>query len=67
MTNNIKQFRNAEKLTQKELAIKTGINERNLQAIEAGVLDPRTSNSMKIANALNTTVGELFPVGEETA
>ena len=64
MINRIKQFRNAEKLTQKELAEKTGISERNLQAIEAGLLDPRTSNSMKIANALNTTVGELFPVSD---
>jgi putative transcriptional regulator len=52
-------------LTQKILAEIVGLSERNLQAIESGRLDPRTSNSLKLAKALDSTVEELFPLKSE--
>ena len=62
MKNNIPVYRKAEKLTQKELATKAGLSERNLQEIESGRQDPKTSMSLKIAKTLNKTVEDLFAV-----
>ena len=60
--NNISELRRKNNLTQRELARITNLSERNLQAIEAGKLDPRTSNSIKIARALSTTVEALYEI-----
>ena len=60
LQNIIQALRHKENLTQKELAQVTEISERNIQAIEAGQIDPRTSNSIKIAKALKTTVEALY-------
>lgn len=53
-------MREQQKLTQKTLALLTGISERQIIKIELGNLDPRTSTSLKIACALNTTVEALL-------
>lgn len=60
MKNNIQTIRKTNKLTQKELANRIKISERNLQSIEAGKQDPRTSTVLKIAKALETNVEKLF-------
>ena len=60
MKNNIASVRRSKKMTQKELANKTGMHERNIQAIEAEIIAPRVANAMKIAGALGVTVEELF-------
>lgn len=61
--NKVKYFREQKNLTQKELAMKSGISERNIQSIEAGS-DPRTSTSVKIAQILNTAVENLFSLSD---
>jgi putative transcriptional regulator len=63
--NKIQLSRQKKMLTQKILAEIVGLSERNLQAIESGRLDPRTSNSLKLAKALDSTVEELFPLKSE--
>ena len=59
---NIKRFREARKMTIKELSINTGIRVLYLKKIEAGIaygmyLD---KHLIKIANALTVKISELF-------
>jgi len=54
-------------LTQSKLAQLAKTTERNVQRIEKGEQDPRTSLSLKFAHILNTTVEALFPLPEEQA
>ena len=67
ITNRIRFYREQTKLTQKELAEKTNITERNIQRIESGVQDPKISTVLKITNVLETTVEKLFKLGGENS
>ena len=67
ITNKIKFYREKERLTQKALAKKSNISERQIIKIENDELDPRTSTSLKIASSLNTTVEELFKLPSENS
>ena len=67
ITNKIRLYREKRDLTQKELGEKTNITERNIQRIESGAQDPKTSNSLNIAKALNTTVEKLFKLPSENS
>lgn len=49
-------------LTQLEVANKAKITVRSYQRIEKGVQDPKTTTSLLIAQALHTTVEEIFPL-----
>lgn len=48
----IREARQVQGISLKELAEKTGINRSNLSRIENGTLDPRVSTIKTIANAL---------------
>lgn len=56
----LKEARKKADLTQVEIATKVGITGRSYQRIEKGVQDPKTSIAKLIAQALNSTVEDLF-------
>ena len=60
MQTNLKRIRLEKCLTQQQVAERAGITVRNYQSIEKGTQNPRATTALLIANALNTTVEELF-------
>ena len=60
MKNKILEFRKAQNLTQRQLAEKVGITYQSLQRYEKGTVLPVVDIAIKLAEALNTTVDQLF-------
>ena len=60
MKNKILEFRKAQNLTQRQLAEKVGITYQSLQRYEKGTVLPVVDSAIKLAEALNTTVDQLF-------
>lgn len=58
--NRIKNARKRLGMTQNELAKKLGINRATLSKYETGQIDPTVSQLMKIADALNLPLFDLF-------
>lgn len=56
----IKFERNKAKISQMELALKTGLTTRTISRVECGTIDPKLSTLMKIASSLNLDVKELL-------
>jgi putative transcriptional regulator len=57
----IKEAREAMKMTQEELAQKSGVSRGTICALEKGTEHITTSKTLvKLARALNTTVGQIF-------
>ena len=56
----IKYERNKRKISQLEVSMKTGLTTRSLSRIECGTNDPKYSTLLKIAQALNMELTELF-------
>jgi transcriptional regulator with XRE-family HTH domain len=67
MNNRVRDERVAQLLTQKDLAVKAGIDPSHLCRIETGVFRPRLITQEKIARALGVPRQQLFPQhkGEE--
>ncbi len=61
----IKKLRLDRGFTQVQVAGRAQMSVRGYQAIEAGEYQPRFCTARKIAEALNCTVEELFPVYED--
>src|SRR5258705_10169790 len=59
--NRIWHLRKARDLTQRVLAEKVGTSQQQIQRIEAGVIAVRLDLAVKIANALGTRLGDVFP------
>lgn len=58
---NIKKYRQKKKLTQEELAVKSGIKYTTLTKIESGVIkNPSVQIIAKIANILKVKIEELL-------
>ena len=60
MNERLLQARKDAKLTQEHLAKLASISKTHYQYIEYGKVDPSVSVALKLANALNKTVEELF-------
>lgn len=60
MKNKILEFCKAQNLTQRQLAEKVGITYQSLQRYEKGTVLPVVDIAIKLAEALNTTVDQLF-------
>lgn len=58
--NRLKEFRKANHLSQKAISDKLGINIRLYQYYESDEREPAVRTAIRIAQALNTTVEELF-------
>lgn len=57
----IKELREAMKMTQEELAEKSGVSRGTISAIENGIDRTTTSKTLvKLAQALDTTVDRIF-------
>ena len=60
--NNLKAIRNERKLSQQAVSDKADIYIRLYHYYEAGEREPGVYTALKIAEVLNTTVEELFPI-----
>ena len=57
----VKEVREERRMTQEELAKKSGVSRPTIIAIETGTAkDVKISTLLKLANALGTTVSEIF-------
>ena len=57
----IKEIREAKKMTQEELAEKSGVSRGTISALENGIERNTTSKTLlRLALALNTTVDSIF-------
>lgn len=54
-------------LTQADLAERTGITRKSINAIETGRMVPSIILSLKLAKALGVSVEELFSIAEQPA
>jgi len=60
----IKEVREAKKMTQEELASKSGVSRGTISALENGTMRNTTSKTLlKIAAALETSVDKIFFAG----
>lgn len=61
MNNKIKEFRQAQGLSQEELSIKSGVSRPTISMIETNTLDNIESKTMlRLAKALNCDIGDIF-------
>jgi len=59
----IKEVREGLKMTQEELAQKSGVSRGTISALENGTMRTTTTRTLaKLAEALNTTVDKIFYV-----
>lgn len=58
--NEVKRYRKQIKMSQQELALKTGIARPYLSEIEQGKRNPTVSTALKISKALNQNVENIF-------
>ncbi len=56
----IKFERGKQKISQLELALKTGLTTRTVSRIECGTIDPKLSTLIKIADALGVKITDLL-------
>lgn len=64
MKNNIRVERAVFRLTQQQLAEKTGVSRQTINAIEAGKYVPSTVLALKIAQVFNKNVNNIFSLEE---
>ncbi len=57
---NLKSVRESKKLTQVDLAEKTGIHQQTISRYERGIVMPQVDSAKSIADALGVTVDELI-------
>ena len=62
----IKQYRTEKKLTQKQLAELSGINEGTIRKYELGIRNPKNDQLEKIAKGLNISMNLFYDLKTET-
>lgn len=61
MGTKIKEFREKQKMTQEDLAAKSGVSRGTISALESGKEKVTTTKTLlKIANALGASVDQIF-------
>ncbi|MFP3728020.1 helix-turn-helix transcriptional regulator [Priestia filamentosa] len=60
LQNRVKELRKELKLTQAELGKKVKVTRQTISFIEKGVYDPSVTLAIKISEALNQEIGEVF-------
>ena len=60
LNNQLEERRRASGLTQAALADKIGVSRKSINSIENGIYIPTTVLALKIAEALNCTIHDLF-------
>jgi len=66
MKNRIKELRAKYNLTQEDLAKKTGVRRETIVFLEGGKYNPSLNLAHDVADALKTTVDELFVFEEKS-
>ena len=61
----IKELRARYNLTQDELADKVGVTRQTMLYLEKGKYNPSLVLAYKVAKALNSTIEEVFIIGDE--
>lgn len=64
MKNNIKLLRKKYKLTQEDIANKTGVTRQTINAIENNKYSPTLELGMRLAIIFNTSVEEVFQLDD---
>lgn len=64
MKNNLRVERARMRMTQQELADKTGVTRQTIVAIEQGKFNPSTVLALKMARVFNVTIEALFELEE---
>lgn len=62
---NIQKYRKLNKITQEKLAEMIGVEINSISSIETGKYFPSPENLVKISNALNTNISNLFYFKDE--
>ena len=65
LANNLKERRAELGLTQAELAERVGVTRKTVNTVENGVFTPSTILALKLAEALDRTVEQLFQLIED--
>ena len=65
MKNKVREYRDAQKLTQKELGEKVGVSRQAINAIETGKFDPSIWLAHDLAKYFDTSIEALFIFSEE--
>ena len=60
IVNKVKQYRKAARMTQSQLAERSGVSRQTLSDIETGKHDPTISVALLLARALGVKVDNLF-------
>ncbi len=60
LENTLREYRARHRLTQEQLAERVGVTRKTINTVENGVFIPSTVLALKLAQALETTVEELF-------
>lgn len=60
LKNSLRQHRSARQMTQAELGLMIGVSRKTINTIENGVFVPSTILALKLANAFDVPVEELF-------
>lgn len=61
----MRRLRREKGLTQRELAARLGVSPETIRAWEAGEHIAHPGNAKRLAEALDTTVTELFPLEDD--
>ncbi len=64
LLNSIREARSARGWTQAELAERVGVSRKTINTVENGVFVPSTIIALKLAQALEMPVEELFSLGD---
>ena len=67
LAQNLERLRTERQLTQEELAKRVGVSQPAIAQYEAGTATPRLFVTIRLANALSTTVEELISEREDEA
>jgi putative transcriptional regulator len=65
LANRLKERRSELGLTQAELAERVGVTRKTVNTVENGVFTPSTILALKLAEALDRTVEQLFQLIED--
>jgi len=61
MKNNVERLREAQSISQSDLAKAAGVSRQSIHALERGAHEPRLTLAYRVASALNSTVEACFP------
>ena len=64
MKNNIRVERARQRMTQQELAERTGVSRQTINAIEQGKFNPSTVLALKMSLVFGISVNEIFELEE---